>query len=406
MRIAIWHNLPSGGGKRQLYNHVKGLLERGHYVESWCPDSADQAFLPMSALIKENVRPLRKRAGHYHDAVRPLKVVREIIAVLDEHCRACAHEINQQGFDLLYANACMYLRTSAIAQYVALPSAQYLGEPYRWFYEALPDLPWIAPMSLGFSPRGVMDFIANHLKLSGIRIQAHMEREYARRFDRILVNSLYSRESVLRAYNLEPLICPLGVDVEKYRSTGEAKEDFVLGVGTIYYGKGVDRAIRAVAELPAARRPRLVWIGNGSWKLEELEQLAGSLGVAFEARQNIPDAEVISLMSRARAMVYPPRLEPFGLAPLEANACETVVAGIAEGGVRESIVDGVNGFLVPQDDPRLLAGAIQKILELPDGAAEMGRRARRHVVEHWSLERGTNQIDSILTAIASQRRRQ
>ena len=32
MKIAIWHNLPSGGGKRALYNHIKALKENGHYV--------------------------------------------------------------------------------------------------------------------------------------------------------------------------------------------------------------------------------------------------------------------------------------------------------------------------------------------------------------------------------------
>jgi hypothetical protein len=58
MKIAIWHNLPSGGGKRALYYHVKGLLQRGHTVECWCPPSADQAYLPLSDLTVEHIRPL------------------------------------------------------------------------------------------------------------------------------------------------------------------------------------------------------------------------------------------------------------------------------------------------------------------------------------------------------------
>jgi glycosyltransferase involved in cell wall biosynthesis len=406
VRIAIWHNLPSGGGKRQLYNHVKGLVERGHYVESWCPDSADQSFLPLSALIKENIRPLRKREASWSEALRPLRTVREIVATLEKHCRACAEEIHRGRFDILYAGACLYLRTAAIGRMVELPSAIYLGEPYRWFYEAMPELPWIAPKSLGLSRRAVREFVDNHLLLSGMRVQALEERTYARGFSRILVNSHYSRESILRAYNLDAWVCSLGIDVEKYRPSGESKQDFVLGVGTIYHGKGVDRAIRAVGEIAPQRRPSLIWVGNGSWGLDEFERLAGSLGVQFSARQHVSDAEVISLMSRARAMVYPPRLEPFGLAPLEANACETVVAGIAEAGVRESIREGVNGFLVSRDDPRLLAAAIERILDLPERGAEMGRRARSHVTEHWSLKMGTDQLEAMLTAIASERRHQ
>jgi glycosyltransferase involved in cell wall biosynthesis len=224
-------------------------------------------------------------------------------------------------------------------------------------------------------------------------------------FRRILVNSLYSREAILRTYNINARVCLLGVDVDKYRSTGEGREDFVLGVGTIYHGKGVDRAIRAVAEIPAIKRPQLVWVGNGaaSTDLTEYRRLAASLGVTLRTMENVTDGEVISLMSRARAMVYPPRLEPFGLAPLEANACETAVAGVAEGGVRESVCEGVNGFLAAEDDPRLLAAALMRILETPE-PAELGRRARAHVVEHWSLPHGTRNLIAALSTVARENR--
>ena len=57
MRIAVWNNLPSGGGKRALYHHVKGLVERGHHVESWCPPTADRTYLPLSELVEEHVVP-------------------------------------------------------------------------------------------------------------------------------------------------------------------------------------------------------------------------------------------------------------------------------------------------------------------------------------------------------------
>ena len=67
MRIAVWHNLNSGGGKRALYYHVKGLVERGHYVVSYCPDTVDQDFLPLSDLVEERVFPLK---GKYKNSQR------------------------------------------------------------------------------------------------------------------------------------------------------------------------------------------------------------------------------------------------------------------------------------------------------------------------------------------------
>ena len=55
MKIAVWHNLPGGGGKRALYHHVKGLVEAGHHLEVWRPDLADESFLPLHELCREHI---------------------------------------------------------------------------------------------------------------------------------------------------------------------------------------------------------------------------------------------------------------------------------------------------------------------------------------------------------------
>jgi len=405
LRIAIWHNLPSGGGKRQLYNHVKGLLDRGHYIESWCPDTADTDYLPLGKVIKENVVPLQKKRSLYHSPVRPIGITRELLDTLETHCSVCAEEILRGKFDVLFANACMFLRTTPIAKYLNLPSALYLGEPYRWFYEAMPELPWIAPLPF-FQQKpsfgSIRDYFVRQVSLTGIRLQARAELEYAKRFDRILVNSVYSRESVQRAYNLNSKVCYLGIDTDYYQPTGEPKENFVVGLGTLYHGKGVDRAIRALGTVAREKRPDLVWIGNGALPeaLNEYKALAASLQVNFIPRIHIPDPEVISLLSRALAMVYTSRLEPFGLAPLEANACMTPVVGVAEGGIRETIRDGVNGFLVADDNPQGLGERICRFLDNPQLAAEMGAKARDYVKETWNLQQCTDNIERHLTLSA------
>lgn len=399
LKIAVWHNLPSGGGKRQLYYHVKGLIERGHYVESWCPDTADQKFLPLGNLLKEHIIPLALVKDCYFNTIKSYSQVRELIDVFEAHSRACAEQINAGDFDVLYANACIFFRTASIAQYVNLPSAIYLGEPYRWFYEAMPELAWIAPFSFkNLSINSLKEFVHNQLRVSGVRLQANTELQYARAFDRILVNSVYSRESVLRAYNLDAKVCYLGIDADYYHPTGEPKENIVVGLGTIYHAKGVDRAIRAVGTIPPEIRPTLVWIGNGALPgdLHEYECLSQKLNVQFVTKVNIPDSEVISLLSRATAMLYTSRLEPFGLAPLEANACGTVVVGIAEGGVKESICDGVNGFLVPDDDPVALGGHLRALIESPALARNLGLQAREHVLSEWNFARGIERIEEQL----------
>ena len=65
------------------------------------------------------------------------------------------------------------------------------------------------------------------------------------------------------------------------------------------------------------------------------------------------DQELVSPLSRAKFMIYAPRLKPFGFAPLEANSCGTSVIALAEGGVRETVKDGINGHLVEDADPAI-----------------------------------------------------
>ena len=85
--------------------------------------------------------------------------------------------------------------------------------------------------------------------------------------------------------------------------------------------------------------------------------LAVSRGVPFTPHLRISDDELVTLLNRASAMVYAPRLEPFDLAPIEAAACGLPVVAVAEGGVRETVIDNETGFLV-QNAPRDVADAV------------------------------------------------
>ena len=152
MKLAIWHNLPSGGGKRALYDQVRGLLARGHHIEAWCPPTADQTYLPLGVLIPEHRVPLAQPGRTDWD--KRLQIPMRIqlrLAAMEEHCRRCADAIARAGFDILLAHPCMFFRTSPIGRFVGIPKLLYLQEPYRWLYEALPRLPWLAPPP-GFGP--------------------------------------------------------------------------------------------------------------------------------------------------------------------------------------------------------------------------------------------------------------
>lgn len=411
MRIAVWHNLPSGGAKRALYDQVKGLVARGHEVEAWSPPTADEGYLPLSALVREHVVPLaltipKDPVLSLFQKLRPLHwSVRARLRAMDRHCLECARQIDAQGFDLLFAGCCMFFHTPLIARFIEIPTVLYLQEPNRQFYESSPELPWVA---MSWKRRQLLDFhfwqtaLKRRLKLPGIRVQAREERISAMSFDQILVNSFFSRESVLRAFGVDSKVCYLGVDTERFTWQNKKRENFTVCVAALLPTKNIEFLIQSLAAIGADRRPKLVLISNmiDEAYLERVQSLASKSGVDFELKHRIADAELIDLLNRARMMLYAPRLEPFGYAPLEANACGLPVVAVAEGGVRETIQDGINGLLV-EHEPRCVAQAIECLL-VDDGLHQRLSQAALQLARlQWSLAPSLDRLERRLQDVVS-----
>lgn len=402
MKIAVWHNLPSGGGKRSLYHHVRGLLEKGHTVESWCPPTADQTYLPLNQLVTEHIvpfdwkpksakTPFGRLMSSYYNIIDKIKA-------MEEHCRQCAEEINSSGFDMLFVNPCMFFAVNSIAQYVKIPKVLYLQEPYRFLYEARPNPPWAALPYPEKSQRTIKywkSFLHDLVRIQGLRVQVREEWQNAKAFDTILVNSFFSRETVLRSYGLDAKVCYLGIDAELFYPTKVPRENFIVGLGAIHSGKGIERSVRSIGTIEKSIRPDLIWIGNSlveEYK-REIESLATYLGVNISFKVRVSDEEIVNFLNRATAMIYTPLLEPFGFAPLEANACGTPVIAIAEGGIRESIVHGSNGFLSGDDNPVVIGNSIKKLLKNPDIVDEMGGIARQNVLDNWTWKTAVERLE-------------
>lgn len=405
MRIAVWHNLPSGGGKRALYDQVRGLLGRGHQIEAWCPPSADQTYLPLAELVPEHVVHLTRPVArtNWEKRLRIPARIEPQLAGMDDHCRACAAAIHSGGFDLLFAHACTYFAVSGIARFVQLPGVIYLQEPFRVLYEARPRLPWLAAprsqlsvLSLGRLREEALD----HRNLHNTRVQGREEIRNAAAFDRILVNSLFSRETILRSYGLDADVCYLGTDLTRFTDHGRPREHLLVGLGSFSPPKNLRLAIEAVALLPSPR-PMLAWIGNAVTgdHLAEMVALAKSRDVPFTGHLRISDDEIVTLLNRATAMIYAPRLEPFGYAAIEAAACGLPVVAVAEGGVRETVIDGETGLLV-QNTPRAVADGIARLLSDPEMVRRLGAVARANAERRWSLDAATGRIEQALLALA------
>jgi glycosyltransferase involved in cell wall biosynthesis len=406
MRIAVWDNLPSGGGKRALHEQVKRLAARGHAIESWCPDTAETMYLPLAEFGPQHVLPLGR--GRYAGRSRiwaiqawlNLRDTRRELAALERHARECAEAIDRSGADVVLVGGSQVMPVPAIGRYLRRPAVLYLQEPMRSLHEARPVLPWLGtPNGANARRKRPWTELGNWWDLRRLQCWGKEEARNANAFPTILVNSHFSREAILRTYGREAYVCYLGVDTEWFApGANAAKQPYAVALGEFTFAKGVDRVLHAMASVDAAAKPALEWVCNREDPAcaEFADTFCRANGITLRRHVAIPDPLVREILQRAAVMLYMPRLEPFGLAPLEANACGTVAVAGAEGGVREAVADGESGVLVPANSPAEAAEAVMRFVSNLALAAEAGQRAREHVVKRWGWEASVMRLEAYL----------
>jgi glycosyltransferase involved in cell wall biosynthesis len=153
-------------------------------------------------------------------------------------------------------------------------------------------------------------------------------------------------------------------------------EPYFLFVGATRYYKGLHFLIEAATEIPA----KIVIAGAGP-ELEELKQFAKRFPAArivFAGR--VTDEEKVALLQHCRAFVLPShvRSEAYGMVLVEASIyAKPMVTCEIGSGTSYVNLDGETGFVVEPANPNALANALNRFLDDPTMALEMGRAARR-----------------------------
>ncbi|MEI2608548.1 MAG: glycosyltransferase [Candidatus Promineifilaceae bacterium] len=137
-----------------------------------------------------------------------------------------------------------------------------------------------------------------------------------------------------------------------------------------------------------------------------MTELALKHGVNLSFRVDVSESELVELYNRARAFVYAPILEPFGLTPVEAMACGLPVVAVREGGVRESVVNEQTGFLVDRD-PVKFALKLTQLLQDDYLGNQLGKNGRKHVMDCWTWPHAYERfVDAVATVTPEQDRKE
>lgn len=218
--------------------------------------------------------------------------------------------------------------------------------------------------------------------------------------DRVIAECPQDEEDLIRLYNADPAnisLVPCGFDPMELWPISKPLARFALGLspdervilhlGRIVPRKGIDTVIRGFARLVKhhAIHARLLVVGGESEEpdpaitpeIGRLQAIVGEEGVS-ERVQFIGRRGRESLKyyySAADVFVTTPWYEPFGITPVESMACGTPVVGSAVGGIKFTVRDGETGYLVPPDNPNLLADRIAHLYEHPKLFSMFSRQA-------------------------------
>ncbi len=217
-----------------------------------------------------------------------------------------------------------------------------------------------------------------------------------RRYDKIACVSRFVQDCLKgTGTSGNTVCCPYFINPERFRPNDAVRDELrrrenadgrfvVLAVAHLIPEKGIDVALRALAELPA---DVVLWVvGDGS-EAGRLRRLQAELGLGERVRFLGPQRNVAPYMQAADCLACPSLwAEAAGLVNLEAQAVGLPVVGSRTGGIPEYIAEGETGLLFTPGDFREMAECIRQLLGDRQLCRRMGQAARAHALRRFSPE--------------------
>lgn len=392
MKIAVFHNLPSGGALKLLCGTLDSFLKNGHQVILYSFETADDEFYFLNAPkgIVERKFPLTMSGALKWNRYRKLS-------------QQVAKEINQSDCDVVYVEKCQFAGAPHLLQYLTKPNLLFLHEPLR-FKENEKWAEGNLEMARSYEQEGFSrrPWIVEMGKIFDHRIRLREDRKSVMAAKNILANSDYSKRWIEKVYGRSSQICYPGISLHRF-SFGPALEKRpwrVLSVGRMDWHKGYFFLLNVLAAIAKKDRPEWMIVCDSKDEnyARKFEAKAKRMNIQLTILSRIPEKELVFAYQNARLVLCGSVHEPFGLVPIEALFCGTPIIAVDEGGFRETVIVHKSGWLLPRH-PETWAS---KILELKKNSFsdDILHKTSEEMREKWGIDRFCSEIENVAKKLA------
>jgi len=386
MKIALFHDLPTGGGLSSLYEFVKQLSKKHQFDFFAIAGRETHPIFDLQPFVKNififgQDRPTENYTSHLN------RIINDFYGLVIEPRieKEIAAKINSKNYDVALVSHSRFLEAPFLLKYLKTPTVYLCPGPPRQFYEYNLRVPESLPL-------------INRLYESGLRqIRLRFDRQNALSASVIASHSIFASEAIKMWYDRNSTPIYPGVDPTIFKPRATRKLNQVLVVGNPEPQKAVDQAIISLSLIPQNKRPRLVVVSPRLISPNPLKKLAENKQVQVTWLNSLNQKQMAKAYSESLLTLSVSYREHFGCHALESLACETPVVAVNEGGYRENIITGKTGFLVERD-PAFFAQTIEKLIDNPTLAKKLGQNGRRDVLSRWTWAIVTKKLEQLLQA--------
>jgi glycosyltransferase involved in cell wall biosynthesis len=294
-------------------------------------------------------------------------------------------------------------------------------ESFGWFAEIAKRT--LLPVAVKLHGPAFLTMVGGALDTPFGREKVEREGNALRAVSTIIAPSQSTLDRTIERYSLRPrltahIVNPMTADSDTpLWSLESCDRNTILFVGRFDFPKGADVMLQAFLRiLSAGRRSKLIFVGpdigliGPDGRQTQFDAYRNSvfpmeLRSQIDFRGRMSNREVAKLRTEAMVTVVASRWENQTYTLLEAMIQGCPVVSTDAGGCPESVIDGKTGLLAKSENATDFAEKINSILDSPQAAAEMGKAARRHVLDLHSASRVATESLAIYEAVIADCRR-